>query len=89
MTEERFIFSFGCNLYGRLALKDSHLPNQPTPTQVDSKYFQNKNEFVYQMGLSYHFGLALTQKGNLITWGLPFKGCLARDLQSENLENQG
>jgi hypothetical protein len=47
-------------MYGRLAQRDSHQPNFPLPTEVEAKYFESRGQFVYQLALSYHFGLALT-----------------------------
>lgn len=37
------------------------------------------------MSLSFHYGLALTSNGDLVSFGLPFKGCLGRNLQGELL----
>lgn len=36
------VFSFGCNMYGRLAQRDSHLPNMPVPTLIDPIFFNNE-----------------------------------------------
>lgn len=53
------------------------------------QYFDNdkpKPGFIYQIALSYHFGLALNERGQVISWGLPYKGCLGRDIEQMRLQ---
>ena len=40
------------------------------------------------MAISLHFGVALTEKGNLITWGLPYEGSLGRIINLDNKYSQ-
>nr|CAD97691.1 nd6 protein [Paramecium tetraurelia] len=84
-TLERLTFAFGSNSKGRLGIKDEFGSNYPEPQRIDTSYFKSKQQFIYQLALSYHYGLALLQSGSIISFGLPFKGILGRDLQAELL----
>ena len=39
VTEERFVYAFGSNLKGRLAMRQEGSINIPIPTEVDKLYF--------------------------------------------------
>ena len=45
VTEERYVFSFGCNINGRLGINDHHSNNICVPCKLDLKY-KIKNNFI-------------------------------------------
>jgi len=95
ITDEGKIFSFGSNLNGKLAgvgvLENELMQSNTFPSPIDCKLSINRlmelsdekeamnTARVYQIATSNQFCLALTNKGQVITWGNNNNGCLARN----------
>jgi len=88
LTQRGHVYSMGCNNYGQLGLGADHqLSNnnndRKTPFQIDPVHFDY--EKIIQICCGYFYSMALTQKGNVYSWGNNAHGQLGQgNVSSQN-----
>eukprot|EP00210_Caulerpa_lentillifera_P004267 g4070.t1 len=89
VTLQGEVYTWGSNIYGQLGYGTSDSASNPTPQRVDS--LQHKK--VTQVSLSKHHSLALTQEGDVYSWGsklvAPKKVSLVGIRDHETVTNTG
>ena len=88
LTQRGHVYSMGCNNYGQLGLGADHqLSNnnndRKTPFQIDPVHFDY--EKIIQICCGYFYSMALTQNGNVYSWGNNAHGQLGQgNVSSQN-----
>lgn len=80
LVQSGLLYSMGYNEYGELGLGDNQ--NRSIPCMIDSKRFNH--EKIIQISVGYYHSMALTQYGNVYTWGYESNGALGLGIQTDD-----